>query len=122
MTNDAFIQELITLLSQNAELAFQPTSHKALNDEPDSGTLTMRLTNIDYEQFQNIESGLKQLQKSGQATIIAAPDYSIYFQAVINSPTYKPQNPALALMQVAKAYNLDVSAFKKSFKENRHGL
>lgn len=55
------------------------------------------------------------LKQCAQAT--PAKDYSVYFSAIAGSTLYKPNNPRIAVMQVAKNYNVDMNALLKAFKE-----
>lgn len=44
-------------------------------------------------------------------------DYSVYFAAVTGSALYKPGNPTIALLQVAKSYQIDIDELTAAFKQ-----
>ena len=54
----------------------------------------------------------KQANRHNQST---DKDYRQYFDAIMQSALYKPGNPQLAIIQVAKKYHLSVSDLKYAF-------
>ena len=63
----------------------------------------------------NIESLAALLKQCGEVT--PAKDFSAYFSAITGSTLYKPGNPRMAVMQVAKRYQLDMNELLAAFKE-----
>ena len=75
----------------------------------EAGRLILNIDDCSSEEFQSFKEFIMQITEQDSV------DYSRYFDAVKALPTYKPANPQLALLHVAKKYKLDIDAFKKAF-------
>ena len=87
-------------------------------DQGNSGTKGQLQLLIDDCDLHDLEA-LSQFIVSLANAESTESDLSQYFSAITDSSMYKPANPQLAIMQVAKAYNLDAQQLKASFKRYR---
>ena len=75
--------------------------------------LKLSIQNCSQQDVEQLEQQLHALQDYEESK---PNNYSRYFDAITGSALYKPGNPQLAIVQVAKNYQLDVNALKEAFK------
>lgn len=104
MSESKHDQAILALLKKPSSVEYDKTEK----------AITLRLSDCSEDDV----NSLKQLIEEAQSNIPGV-DYSLYFNAIVGSPLFKPANPRLAAFQVAKAYDIDPEALLKSFKAAR---
>ena len=97
------IDQLFTLLSKPSKLDY-------LQDESEN-ELVLTISGCSQSDLEFMQQLIEQA-RAGATTV----DYGAYFQAVLSHPMYKPANPGLAILHVAKTYHLDVHELTEVFK------
>ncbi len=108
--NQDQLDQLLKLLSGPSELVLES------NGQTDS--LVLKLPDCSQDDLELFQAVIEQAKLGEQPD---AFDYTAYFDAITGSPLYKPGNPVLAILQVAKTYNLDAGVLKQSFKAFKGG-
>ncbi|NRB37278.1 MAG: hypothetical protein HRU20_02285 [Pseudomonadales bacterium] len=101
------LNEFIELLAQSAKLDFNKKNR-----------LIITLEGIDQKQFLSISALLKSVV-DGNATQ-AQDEYVSFVQQVVSNPLYKPKNPSLAIVQIAKRHGLEVAKLQQAVKKLIH--
>jgi hypothetical protein len=103
-------EKLLALLRKPSHLKLEGNTLKLTIENCDKQALLfVRELIKDAETLLQHEHSLEKQQQD-------ADEYQQYFSEIERLPIYKPANPTLAILQVAKKYQLDSSALNKAFK------
>lgn len=113
--NTIALHQLLTAWVARAEFDFSEQHQR----------LQLSIDGISSEEFAHLQRLLSEVGAPKQRVSLdevgcVTPTWDVFFQQVINSRMYKPRNPSLAIMQVAKDNGLPLDEFKRAFHASQH--
>lgn len=112
MKNDCSVEELLQLIVESGEFNFE-------KDADISGCLTIKLQGLTSLEAQNYVNAFKEYERAGaQIDSKKCNVYDDLIPLIKSYRLYKPRNPHLAILQVAKDNGILLEDLKQAFAQS----